>query len=151
MSETPNFEAFQNHIVPKTQLNASVQEPIIKYYNITKQLIIYSYFEYEFLTVALRESLLLMELTLNVYYEKVNGIECKLMLAKSLKWFKENKFIKDEEGARVLDLIRLIRNHHMHPSKHIINPPSVVDIIDLIIVWINKLDKRVNKQHPNLL
>ncbi|MET4081559.1 hypothetical protein ABIB40_001508 [Pedobacter sp. UYP30] len=145
IDKASSFDAFKKNFVPKTQIADSVDIGIKTHYEITKKLIIHSYFEYEFITVALRNGLLLLEFTLNHYYEKINGVKCKMMLAASSKWFKNQNLIEGEEEMMVVDLIRVIRNYHMHPQTHTVLPPSAIDVIELIAVWINKLDERVSK------
>ena len=139
--EYSSFPQFTEALIPKTVLVPTVEKGIQDYYNVVIKLLHFSYYEYEFVTVSLRNCLPLLEYSLNHYYAKHTGEDFKGSLSKLINWYRAEK-IFNKESLEAIDMVRHIRNHYMHPRSHVVAPPAVAGIIEMIVVMINDLEEK---------
>jgi len=146
-----SFEYFQNMVSAFTFVN-QVPEAVVKRFEIVRKLILHSYFEYEFLDVALERTLFIFELALKTrYYEihskKPTGKNSKLV--NLIKWASEQGLFDDDESA--IQSLRELRNDMAHPEKdqlfgHL-SLHGIHRIIDVINGLYEDVNLRKSRQH----
>ena len=129
---------FQKNIVPEFSLKSGVPQDVQDNFKIIVKLLQFSYFEYEFITIALKQSVFTFELALHKKYKEINKKDFKGVLEKLIKWFVDNKYYSEKE-LHLLDSIKYFRNHYAHPKMYEVSSPSFIEIIKEICQLINRL------------
>ncbi|MBU1863910.1 MAG: hypothetical protein KKH94_09630 [Candidatus Omnitrophica bacterium] len=110
--------------VDTIELSANVPEGVRSQIDICKKLFLYSYFVYEFATIAMERSFMAIESALKLKY-KIDGegeIKGTITLKRLLDWAVDNQKI-EERFPGMKDTIRHLRNSFAHPERQNINTP----------------------------
>jgi len=137
ISNASTFEEFEANYLFKTRLLNSVDKKILDYANIIQRLLNYSYYEYEFITVALRITMTMFEVSIKHYYFVFEKKPVKGVLASLIKEL-ESSVLKEKES--MLTTYRHIRNMLTHTDMYDVLPPSIVKLIEQIFISINGLE-----------
>jgi hypothetical protein len=136
-SEINNFEDYKARL-PKTILNKHVCEDVIQHYETILKLLEFGYFEYRFITVAFRDSLVMLEMILKQFYLKNEPeVKEKMTLHGLIEWFSKNSLLDNREKQQ-LNNMRELRNHFLHPTKNSVHTLSSIANINVILGFANK-------------
>jgi hypothetical protein len=123
-------------------------------YEVIKKLLVYSYYEYDFLDVALHESVLTFEMALAQRYQEVMGVPPKqkkmpdwnLGLYDLIEWGASQSLFEDD--ASVIHRLREIRNAVAHPEQYQLYGTMAFDIPARVAQIINELydDVEIRKE-----
>ena len=107
-----SFESFCNNLIPKFEPNDSVPEAIRRRIETISKLLRYSYFEYDFVDVAIERSYQTLELALHLKYEMINPEKSKKNFKPYMDWAVQNGYLKlSNEQKKTLEYLR---NHVTH-------------------------------------
>lgn len=113
--EGKTFDSFCSKIIPNFSFNNSVPKTIINRFGTIRKLLEYSYYEYDFIDVALEKCYHTLELALHLKYISENPRSNREMTLKPLiDWaVRENhlKITKEQNKS-----ITFLRNHLFHPK-----------------------------------
>lgn len=94
-----------------------IAEDIVKRFEVIKKLVLFSYFEYDFLDIAFQNALMTFEMALKIRYKELMD---KKPIRKSLKtlieWGVKQELFEDEEF--IIDALRNLRNSLAHPDNY---------------------------------
>lgn len=126
-------------IISKISLKPNVAPDIVKRIEVVKKLILHGYFVYEFLDVALINTVLTFEMALKVRYRE---IECKnvgksMDLYQLIKWGAERCLFDDDE--KIIQNLRKIRNEIAHPDRYNLMGFLSIDMIQRTVEIINEM------------
>ena len=141
-----SFIEFQKNFLFSECLHSNADKPLLEQEILINKLLTYGYFEYEFITVAIRNSFLMFELGLKIYYKKFTGTDFQGQLYKLIEAYEKLSIINGENRL-VLDMIRHVRNHFTHPKEHTVVAPAVIEIIKLVVTIINDLEKILSERN----
>jgi hypothetical protein len=148
-----NLEEFEKLYKPEIYLKPKVHKDVVQNFQIVKQLIRYSFFEYKFYDVATLKSLLTLEMALKIRYREVTGTEWqrRRSLARLMDWFRNENYF-ETYNKEYLTIIRSIRNSLAHPSEHTVSGPFGRHIIENVIDLINGLyeDPKLRRKRMSL-
>jgi len=110
--------------VSAIQIDEQVFKDVRQKFDIIKKLLLYSYYEREFIDVAFDQSLLTFEMALARRYLEIEGVHPKskrnpdrdMGLQDMLKWGSRKLLFEDEKW--ILRSIRNLRNRAAHPRTH---------------------------------
>lgn len=133
-----SIDYFKN-LAKKVRFLPDVSEDVIKRFDVVKKLLIYSYFEYEFLDVAFERALSSFEVALKKRYFEIEKIEAKEKdLGELINWANSKGLFEDPKNN--VDKIRELRNSLIgHPNSYSLFGNISLHIIFPIIDTINGL------------
>jgi len=133
------LEAFSKNFIPNMNLRNEVSEDISKAYHVIRQLLIHSYFEYEFVDVAVTKLLQTFEMALKIRYEEINVKSWgKGPLEQLIEWFRKGYYFENVD-KNFLKHVRNVRNDLSHPQKHSFGGIGLFHWFDTITDLINDL------------
>jgi hypothetical protein len=110
----PNFEKYQSIIEDSFFISPNHPQIIIKLLKRVKKLLLHSYYEYEFLDVALLQITIALEKRLKIEYKLLNPTDSKRrMLDFLLKWARK-KNLFELDNLLYLQVLKDIRNDEVH-------------------------------------
>ena len=107
------YESFSKEITHHTL----VHEDIKKSFVTIKKLLYHSYYEYQFIDVAVNMALQTFEMALKQRYEELEGKKFKKRLELLIEWFNERNYF-EANHPEFLKQIRKVRNIFVHPENH---------------------------------
>lgn len=113
-----SFGRFQK-LVPEVQFQPQVHKDIVKEFEVVNKLLRHSYYEYQFLDMALTKTVLAFELALKIRYRELSGnnpIKHYPNLRRLIKWGAEKGLFEEKEP--VIQTVRKLRNSLAHPRHH---------------------------------
>ena len=150
-----SFEDFANDKMSFIEFKKEVNQEIVDSFKIVHKLLIHSYFEYQFIDIAVTKSLHLLEMALKLRYSELNdGLKPKptLKLPHLLEWFRSRNYFEIDYQP-FFDQVRKVRNHLTHPERNnlfgTVGLPwlnTVVDLINDLYEDINLRDDRKAKE-----
>lgn len=130
-----SFESFQANILKPVNIKSEVPEEIKSSIETIQKLLIHSYFEYDFIDIALLHSIFTLEKTLKIRYKEIENNNKELSFEKLIDWLYNSGHYK-VYNREILDIIRGIRNRKVHETKKSVLGLSclkkIYGIIDLI-------------------
>jgi hypothetical protein len=146
------LEQFVKNFVPSMKLRKEVGEDVVKAYKLIKSLITHSYYEYEFVDVAVSKLLQTFEMALKIRYEQLNNEEwpSKKPLAKLIEWFRIREYFEVNHKA-FMDHVRNARNAFSHPQNHSFGGIALFHWFDTITDLINDIHEDVERRKKRLI
>ncbi|PWL31745.1 hypothetical protein [uncultured Roseivirga sp.] len=114
---TGSFEEFVENVIPKFSLRDEVHEDVKKAFSTIKKLLDHSYYEYQFIDVAVNLALQTFEMALKQRYQELEGKKFKKRLELLIEWFDERNYF-EANHPEFLKQIRKVRNIFVHPESH---------------------------------
>jgi len=139
-----SLEYFQS-IIKAFTFQHEVPQTIVKQFAIVCKLILHSYFEYEFLDVALERALFIFELALKTRYEEIHSrkpTRKESGLFQLIAWANRQGLFEDDE--KIVHALRELRNEMAHPNKDILFGYLSLHIMQRIVEIINELYENVD-------
>lgn len=134
-------EDFQTLAKEIVHLDQDMPEEITQSFDLVKRLIEYSYFEYEFLDAAFERTLINFELALRYKFIHETGETKKEAKERNLdqliNWAHRNSFI--EVDKKRVHALRSLRNSTTHRYSYQLAGYTSLDLIPLVVQWINDL------------
>ncbi len=118
--DTNTIEDFEKTILPDLFFKKDVSEDVKKIFRVIYKLLVFSYYEYEFLDIAMAKVLVSFELALKIRYEEITGKKWdskKKPLDQLINWFHKETYFEVYNPA-LLKQLRKARNHFSHPNRH---------------------------------
>ncbi len=159
---TDDFESFNKNIVPEFYFKDEVPDDVKKSFKVVENLLIHSYYEYEFCDVAASKAWQIFEMALKIRYfelteenwvKKTKKGEKRRNLKNLIDWFQDQNYF-EVTNNEYLNHIRNFRNYQTHPNFHSTAGPFMLKWIEQPIDLINDLyentslrEKRKNKLH----
>ena len=139
-----SLDKFIENFVPAMKLRKEVSEDVIKAYKIIKSLIIHSYYEYEFVDLAVSKLLQTFEMALKIRYSELNDEEwpSKKPLAQLMEWFRTREYFEVNHKS-LMDHVRNARNAFSHPQNHSFGGIALFHWFDTITDLINDIHEDV--------
>lgn len=135
------FKNISNNLIFKP----IISDEIIKRFEVIKKLILYSYFEYEFLDVAFQSALMTFELALKIRFEELvkrKPSKKELHLYNLIKWGASENLFEDDEF--IVHSLRKLRNSTVHPRNYQLFGYLVIEVIQGIVDTINGLYENID-------
>lgn len=139
-----SIESF-NNIFSGIDFDPEISEDIIKRFEVVKKLLLYSYFVYEFLDVALERTLLTFEFALKNRYHELTGkktTDKHSSLFALIKWGAEQELFEEDE--KMIHSLRKLRNVTAHPNSFQLYGHLAIDTILHTVDLINGLYEKVD-------
>ncbi len=123
-------------------LNDNVPEPIHEQIEVCKKLCVQSYFVYEFATVAMERSFMIIESALKAKYAQLgNRVNRYTTLGPLMDWAIKEKIITDVP-SEILKAVKKMRNIFAHPIQQSIDTPSsAINMLKKNVELINSIFK----------
>lgn len=112
-----SYDNFKQFILPELYLKPSVPEEVRANVETIKQLLVHSYFEYNFTDVALTHAVFTLEKALKIRYREINNSAYRGNFKSLLNWFFERDYFETYNSG-VLHQLRGIRNGKVHEEKN---------------------------------
>jgi hypothetical protein len=132
------FEAFQKNLLTEVYLNPQVPDDVRDLILIAQKLLKHSYFEYEFIDVALTHAIFAFEKALKIRWTEIHGESTKKMLAELIDWFYDNNYF-EASNKEVLHNLRQIRNNKAHDERKSLGGVAYMQKVYITIDFINDL------------
>jgi hypothetical protein len=148
---TGSLEQFVKSIVPEIKLREEVSEDVVKAYGVIRSLLKHSYYEYEFVDVAVAKILQTFEMALKIRYKELtqsNWPKSKPLVA-LIDWFRDGFYFENNDKA-YLDCIRSARNYYSHPKHHGFGGIALFHWFDSVTDLINDLYGDVEQRKHRL-
>jgi hypothetical protein len=118
--DTPSFEEFQKNVLETIFLKQQVPDNIKSEISVIEKLLLHSYYEYDFIDLALSQAVFTLEKCIRIRYTATTGkANKKLLLSELIDWCFENNYF-ETQNKEILTQLRGIRNSKVHneePSK----------------------------------
>lgn len=140
-SNVPNdFDMFCNQVIPEIYLKPSVNEDVHKTFRVIKQLLDFSFYEYEFYDVAASKAMLSVEMAMKLRYLEITGTPWsdRRPLNKLIDWL-NNNFYFDVYNDDFLNHFRHIRNRMAHSLNYSFAGPMMQQWISHPLDLINDM------------
>lgn len=109
-----DFESFQKNILEPIYLKPQVPEDVKSEIAIIEKLLLHSYFEFQFIDLALSQAVFTLEKSLRIRYREINNESSKkIKLGPLIDWFFDNEYF-ETRNKDVLHQLRNIRNGKVH-------------------------------------
>lgn len=108
---------FVKKVVPAVDFNKDTHQDVVSAFKIIHRLLIYSYYEYEFIDVAVAKAFHTFEMALKLRYKEIKRKEWKGNLKDLLNWGNKNHLFEISDQG-FLDHVRNARNHFSHPERY---------------------------------
>lgn len=151
-----SFDSFQSNLLKPIFFKPNVSEDIKLQVSVIEKLLIHSYYEYDFIDLALNQSIIILEKAMRIRYREINNKSSKkLTLAKLIDWFFDNNYF-EIKNIEVLNQLRSIRNNKVHNEERssggIMFLKKVYNTLDLINDIYEDRDLRIlrNKETDDL-
>jgi len=125
-------------MVPELYIKEDAPQDVKDGFSLTWKLLRHSYFEYEFIDLALTQSILTLERALRIRYLELNGNSKKMTLQDLLKWFSNEGYF-EPTNHQVLDQLRYIRNSKVQETVHSIGGISYLNKVVTPFQLVNDL------------
>ena len=121
------------------QFRPEVPEDVVKRFDVIKKLILHSYAEYAFLDVAGERALTGFEMALKIRYQEIENdkVPKRFKFIHLIKWAADKHLFED--GEEIVQNVRKLRNHSVHPKRHNIAGLSMAGIAARVVELINEL------------
>jgi hypothetical protein len=143
------FEAFQKNFLNSVYLNPKVSDDVKGLIIIVQKLLRHSYFEYEFIDVALTQAIFAFEKALRIRWTEIHGEPTKRILAGLIDWFYERNYF-ETWNKEIPHQLRHIRNNKAHDEKKSLGGVAflhkVFNTIDLINDLYEDIDLRIHRK-----
>jgi hypothetical protein len=130
-----NFESFQSNLLRPINVKPEIPEDIRRNIEIIQKLLVHSYFEYDFIDIALLHANITLEKALKIRYKEIENNNKRLHFEKLVDWLYNSGHFK-VYNREILDIIRDIRNRKVHETKNSVLGMAFIGriygIIDLI-------------------
>ncbi|TPE43349.1 hypothetical protein [Pontibacter mangrovi] len=142
------YEEYLSKIVPELFINDNAPQQVKDGFALAWKLLRQAYFEYQFIDVALTQSIITLERALRLKYDELNNKPKKnITLQKLLKWFLHNGYF-EPTNPQIYDQLRLIRNGKVHDTNHSFGGIAFLSKVLTPLQLINDLyeDKELRKK-----
>ncbi|MFZ6012112.1 MAG: hypothetical protein ACOYXT_17355 [Bacteroidota bacterium] len=142
-----SLKDFIDRVVPKIQFKSEVHEDIKKAFATVQNLLIQSYYDYQFLDVAYAKALHYLEMALKLRARDVDSTLDKdksdeRTLSPLVQWFASRNYFEVQNPA-FIKRISQARNHFSHPKRHGFAGTAGLHWIDTVVDLINDLYENV--------
>ncbi len=130
------FDSYQENILEIVSFNSSVPQEIKNAGRTIEKLLLHSYYEYDFIDIALTQAIVIFEKALRMkWFELYQKPSRKENFEKLIEWFiKENNL--EERHRQYLTMLREMRNEKVHDTEEtvmgVIFFNAIYNIFDLI-------------------
>lgn len=133
--EVETFELFQKNVLNKVYLNPSMIDDTKEQIRIVEKLLLLSYYEYQFIDVAMTQVVFVLEKALKFKWQQLHNEHTRKNFSALIKWaFDEGYF--ESYNIEFIEQLRQIRNHSVHNETHsfggVVFLNKVYHTIDLI-------------------
>lgn len=113
-------------------------EDVVKYFTVIPKLLLYSYYEYEFIDVAATRALMGFELAIRQRYFEITGKRTteKDSLKRLIDWAQKYQLFEFDQSV---DAVRRLRNYFAHPSQYGLAGITVINLAADIANTINEM------------
>lgn len=120
-------------------------------FGVIHKLMVYSYYEYLFIDVAVTKALQTFEMALKLRYKQLNDSEWTKNLAQLIEHFRKSSYF-ELDTRELLDHVRKMRNHLSHPRRHNVGGTVRFHWINTTVDLINDIyeDVATRKQRKGL-
>jgi hypothetical protein len=143
-----SLQDFTERVVPKIQFKAEVHQDVKKAFAIVQNLLVQSYYEYQFLDVAYAKALHILEMALKFRARDVDTTLDKnksdeRTLSPLVQWFASRNYFEVQNPA-FIKRISQARNHFSHPKQYGFAGTAGLHWIDTVIDLINDVYENVD-------
>ena len=111
------LQDFKENVLKPIYINPSVPDDIQGEIKLVEKLLIHSFFEYEFIDVALTHAAFTLEKALKIKSKEIGaGLNPKLTFEKLIEWFFVNGYF-ETDNIEVPNQLRNIRNDKVHRAE----------------------------------
>lgn len=142
-----SFEGFKTHILPELFLKKEVPEDVVHNVEVIRKLLLHSYFEYDFIDIALTQSVFALEQALKIRYRELNSKSYKGNFKKLIEWFYERGYFETYNSG-IAHQLRYIRNKKVHDEKNMLGGTIFLLKVKTPVMLINDIfeDKDLRKE-----
>ncbi|MBI5541446.1 MAG: hypothetical protein HY951_15380 [Bacteroidia bacterium] len=134
-----DLDTFQNKLLEPIYLKQQVPDDIKTEIKLVDKLLKHSYFEYQFIDLALTQAIFALEKCMRIRYKEINNKSSKSILFVALiDWFFENNYF-EIWNKDILTILRTIRNGKLHGEKKTIGGVAFIHKVYSVIYLINDL------------
>ncbi|MDQ3047725.1 MAG: hypothetical protein M3R27_09275 [Bacteroidota bacterium] len=107
------FENFKNNFLPPFEFRSEVSPLVKKQFVLVKKLLDYSYYEYEFLEVALTQAVTAMEKNFRIRYREIEHHDWQGTYDELISWFRDRGCFH-RHSALTLSQLRTLKKDRIH-------------------------------------
>jgi hypothetical protein len=134
-----DFESFQENILQPIYLKGEVPDDIKAEIKIVEKLLLHSYYEYNFIDLALSQAVFALEKSLRIRYSEVNNkSSSQLTFFKLIDWFFDEIYFEILNKG-ILTQLRNIRNGKVHNEKKTLGGIAFLHKVYTVVYLINDL------------
>ncbi|MFA7710855.1 MAG: hypothetical protein WCY30_07105 [Candidatus Neomarinimicrobiota bacterium] len=124
--------------LPIVKFKKTVPDDVVKFFAIVQKLLIFSYYEYEFIDVAANRALMGFELAIRQRYFEITGKTTtkKDSLNQLIIWAQKNQLFEFDQSV---DAVRRLRNYFAHPNQYSLAGITVINLAADIANTINEM------------
>ncbi len=140
-----DYQSFRQKINLDFFLKKNVPDEIKGYWNVIKSLVELSYYQYEFIDLAVHKAFISLELAMKLRYREIknDGWEYNQTMNPLIKWFYKRGYFETDH-IDYIDKIISIRNHYSHPKTHSFGGPFTAHNLYSPLHLINDLYEDLN-------
>jgi hypothetical protein len=146
-------DAFRDRMLGRLYLKPDVHEDIRNSFRVVKQLIEYSYYEYEFYDVASSKALTILEMAFRIRYREIVNREWGTRPLKQLFEWIDSQGLLETSSHEYYNRIRESRNRLMHPEHYwymgAFMNTHVHEMLDLVNDLYEDVQKRIERKNIN--
>jgi len=137
------FESFQQKIISPIYLDKNLRHDVKEDIAVIEKLLLHSYFEYEFIDVALTQAVFTFEKALKWKYQEVNNTSsCDLGFEDLINWFASRNYFEVWDNE-IIHQLRSIRNDKVHGIRKSLGGTAFLREVYRAIDLINDLQEDV--------
>ena len=130
------FESFCKKTIPDFNKNKNIPEAVQRKLGVVQKLMTYSYYEYDFLDVAMLQTFYILELALSLKYKSLPNYKKDLKnLTLYLDWALRKNYILKSQKEQIIYL----RNNLFHPKDESIFGMIAINVIKVNVELISNL------------
>jgi len=134
-----SFDEFQKNILKQVYIKPQVPEDIKSEIQIIEKLLLYCYFEYQFIDLALSQSIFALEKCIRIRYSEITGKPSKkLNFAALIDWCFDNTYF-ETTNRDILSQLRNIRNGKVHSEQKSLGGIAFLQKVYSVFYLINDL------------
>jgi len=134
-----SFEEFQKNILQPIYLKPQIPEDIKAEIKVVEKLLLHSYFEYQFIDLALSQAIFTLEKCIRVRHKEISGKSSEnITFFKLIDWCFDNNYF-ETENKDILNQLRIIRNGKVHSEQKSLGGIAFLKKVYTVFYLINDL------------
>ncbi|OSZ82585.1 hypothetical protein CAP35_04775 [Chitinophagaceae bacterium IBVUCB1] len=138
VSESSTWLSFKETVLQPVYFKEEVPTELKEAGIITHKLLMYSYYEYTFIEVAITQAIFLLDKALSVRWKQIHGRKTDKKFSALINWFYDKGYLETLNRERIHNL-RKLRNSKVHDANNGIGGMGIIHQVYWIFDLINGL------------